>query len=327
MISAPSLSKKKILSGTQVFLCGLVAFVAFFSPHLAFAQTVTPASLGDVICNAANQMSPFIDFFCWMAYTAGAFIGASAIYMLARNMEAPGQAPLPQAFARLLGSALLLALPSLGGAIVESIYGSGGDLTSKVTCNANPIAATSTTNPQTLDMMLVSFVGNIQGPILALLTTASLVFGVFLMFRGAMKASKYGTDPRTASVTSIISSMVFGAVFIVVGQNLDIMMASVFGAGATIMPQNVLQWKSITSLGLAADSNFVKAIQAALTFFQLIGFIAFLRGWNVIKNAVEGNGQATVAQGLTHVIGGVLCINIYQFLQIMNTTFGTNFIS
>jgi hypothetical protein len=55
--------------------------------------------------------------------------------------------------------------------------------------------------------------------------------------------------------------------------------------------------------------------------------IAFVRGWLIIKNAVEGAGQATVAQGFTHIVGGVLAINIYSFLEIMDQTFGTNFLT
>lgn len=322
MTSTPSFFESKIRihcgKGLSAFCLAILALL--FSPHSAMAQA---ASAGDVICNAVNNMGPFIELFNWMSYTAGAFIGANGVYMLARHMEAPGQAPLHQAYARLIGSSLLLALPSLAGTIVETLYGSGGDATSTTTCAPGATAAAS--SDLTLDMMLVNFVGNIQGPILALLTTISLVFGVFLMYRGAIKASRYGTDPKAYSVTSIVSSMVFGAVFIVVGENVDMIMGSLFGT-TTIAPSNVLSWTAISNLG-GDTTNFVKAIQAALTFFQIIGFIAFLRGWNVLKNAVEGHGQATVGQGLTHIIGGVLCINVYQFLQIMNTTFGTNFIS
>ncbi len=48
--------------------------------------------------------------------------------------------------------------------------------------------------------------------------------------------------------------------------------------------------------------------------------------WALVKNAIEGAGQATVVQGFTHIVGGVLAINIYTFLEIIDQTFGTNFL-
>jgi hypothetical protein len=54
--------------------------------------------------------------------------------------------------------------------------------------------------------------------------------------------------------------------------------------------------------------------------------IAFVRGWLILKRASEGSGQATMAQGFTHLFGGVLAMNIFGFLEIMDSTFGTNFL-
>jgi hypothetical protein len=46
-----------------------------------------------------------------------------------------------------------------------------------------------------------------------------------------------------------------------------------------------------------------------------------------MKNMVEGNNQATMAAGLTHIIGGALAINIFPTLRLFNNTFGVNFIT
>jgi intracellular multiplication protein IcmC len=66
------------------------------------------------------------------------------------------------------------------------------------------------------------------------------------------------------------------------------------------------------------------AVNSALTFVQVIGVIAFVRGWLILKKVVEGSGNVSLAQGLTHILGGVLAINIFQFLLIMDHTFGLN---
>jgi hypothetical protein len=56
--------------------------------------------------------------------------------------------------------------------------------------------------------------------------------------------------------------------------------------------------------------------------FQLVGLISFVRGWNILRNAIEGVGQATVPQGLTHIIGGVLAMNISGFMVALDATLG-----
>jgi len=102
--------------------------------------------------------------------------------------------------------------------------------------------------------------------------------------------------------------------------------ASVFGG--SVSDAAVLNWGSTVTSGLGgASAQFQTAVNAALSFFQIIGFIAFVRGWMVLKKVVEGGGNVTMAQGITHIVGGVLAINIAPFLKIMDTTFGTNLLS
>lgn len=57
------------------------------------------------------------------------------------------------------------------------------------------------------------------------------------------------------------------------------------------------------------------------TIVQFIGTVAFIRGL-VMLSQLSGHGghQASLGKALTHMIAGIFCINIYQFLQtILNT--------
>lgn len=55
---------------------------------------------------------------------------------------------------------------------------------------------------------------------------------------------------------------------------------------------------------------------------QFVGTIAFIRGL-VILSHLSGHGQqGTFGKGLAHVIGGILCINIYETVQVVNVTLG-----
>jgi hypothetical protein len=99
--------------------------------------------------------------------------------------------------------------------------------------------------------------------------------------------------------------------------------ASVLG-GTVSDDTSVLKW---TLNGQAMGAQFQTAVNAALSFVQIIGFIAFVRGWMIMKKVVEGGGNVSMAQGMTHIIGGVLAVNIAPFLKIMDTTFGTNLLT
>jgi len=155
--------------------------------------------------------------------------------------------------------------------------------------------------------------------------------GVLFIIRGLLKGAKYGSDPRASSTPHILAYLIIGAILIVAGQGAGSLTLSMFGMGTsdaidcadgvscTTNVGRVLGWNA--SLG---NVKFATAVAAALTFFQLIGILAFIRGLYIVKNAVEGTGQATVVQGFTHIVGGVLAINIYTILEVIDQTFGTN---
>jgi len=176
-----------------------------------------------------------------------------------------------------------------------------------------------------LDAMLSNFVSNIQAPLTALVQVIANVAGVYMMVHGLIKASKYGFDPKTNSIHSILTNIGFGAILFTIGGNFSMVMASVFGSSSVTDPSasSVLSWGFVSSLG-GGSQQFATAVAAALSFVQIIGFIAFVRGWMVLKKVVEGGGNVTMAQGITHIVGGVLAINVFAFLKVMDTTFGTN---
>jgi hypothetical protein len=56
---------------------------------------------------------------------------------------------------------------------------------------------------------------------------------------------------------------------------------------------------------------------------QFIGVIAFIRGLLLMSNLANESHQSGVfSKGLTHVIGGLFCINIFQVVQVIQSTFG-----
>ena len=308
-------------------LAALTILIASFAwAHPALAQvSIDAVNMGDLFCNMSIEMNWFPDLFGAIAYIAGvAFIG-QALYLLVKYYDNPASVPISQPLTRMGGGAALLAAPSVASAVIITLFGvdSGGGLAA---CVPGPVTVAGPGVLDGLDVLLNNLIGNIKDPLTFLISVIAVVIGVFMIVNGLIKASRYGTDPREYSMTKILSNLVVGAILVVVGQTFGTMLESIFGVGAVNPSSDVIGWNFIVNLGVAPGSQFVLAIKSAGLFIELIGMIAFVRGWLILKSASEGSGQATMAQGLTHVIGGVLAMNIFGFLELMDATFGTNFL-
>ncbi len=275
------------------------------------------------MCNAYANAEPFGNMFTWLAYAAGAVCTMQGVHHFRLHSESPQNHKIMTPIMLWVGAGCLLALPNVFSAVVSSLYTAvdGGGLDG---CSVGNTGNGGTS----LDTMVAGFVSNIKFPIIYFTSLIAILCGTFMMVRGLMKASKYGFDPKTNSVTSILANIIFGALLMTIGQNLDYMVGSIFGVRTSmdqITQGTVLSWAFVSDLG-GGSAQFATAVAAALGFVQLIGVIAFVRGWLVMKKVVEGGGNVTLAQGITHILGGVLAINIASFIKIMDSTFGTGLI-
>lgn len=66
--------------------------------------------------------------------------------------------------------------------------------------------------------------------------------------------------------------------------------------------------------------DFLKVVYLIV---QFIGTIAFIRGIFILsKLGGQGGQQGALSKGILHIIGGIFCINIYQFVQVIMYTLG-----
>lgn len=317
--------QSSVISTRSSALFWAVLCVNFFgTAHPVFALT-----LGDVFCHVADNTFAFVQVFNYVSYAAGAFTFVAGILGLKGHYENPNEHKMHRVFAQLVIGAFMLILPSVTGLLVDTIFTGFENGNYNTGSCLGAAQAASSGRDIGLDTLMINLVRNIRGPLTYMMFAIAGTMGVYLIVRGLLKAAKYGTDPRAHSVTNILTSLIIGAVLVVLSQSIDMIMSSVIGvsnASGGVATFDDVSWTAIDSLG-GNQTHFKAAMKAALTFFQLVGLISFVRGWNVIRNSVEGTQQATFAQGLTHIIGGVLAMNIYMFIEFMNATFGTNFVS
>jgi intracellular multiplication protein IcmC len=314
------LSKRRTGFSSPVICAITLLSTLLIWPHDAMAQAIT---LGVIMCNVVDNITPLAWLMNGIAYIGGAIFIGSGLLLFIKNRDNPGNTPLHQPIARVVAGACLLFLPSTISLFINSLFGYPGAGGFSV-CNPQSPASGNGGGNITLDGLMTNLIMNIKDPIVTLISVTAIIIGVYLIINGLVKASKYGTDPKTYSVHSILANLIAGTCLFVIGQSLSTMLSTIFGVDG-VAGFGVINWSNLGTGGSTAQ--FQAAVYAALTFVQIIGMIAFVRGFLILKSAVEGSGQATIAQGITHIVGGVLAINIYYFLLVMDTTFGTNLLS
>lgn len=329
MNSALDLSFKKRSTKELIIALFLVPALYLFWPLEAQAQNNGGTNVGQVICNAyismygggASTLS-LASLFSGFAYIAGAFFLGNGLYKFKESADNPARMPIHIPIARVIGGTCLLALPNMLGYIVSSIFTqtTSGGLTVS-TCTA-PVAG----NLANLDPSLwfSNLINNISMPLMSLLSVLGYVVGTFLVVRGFIKLSKFGTDPKAYSLPAILANIIVGAMLFSLGTVETTLFSSIFGTATaeTSTQANVAGWKMVTAFG-GNTASFVTAITAAITFFRVMGAVAFFRGLLILKHTVEGSGQATLAAGFTHLIGGIICLNMFYVLKAFDFTLGT----
>jgi hypothetical protein len=75
--------------------------------------------------------------------------------------------------------------------------------------------------------------------------------------------------------------------------------------------------------GLGGASEHVHAVISAIIAFSIIlGWISLARGLFIVRGVAEGNSQASMMAGITHLIGGVLAINLGSVINAVQETLG-----
>jgi hypothetical protein len=73
----------------------------------------------------------------------------------------------------------------------------------------------------------------------------------------------------------------------------------------------------------AEEVDHVHAVVSSLIAFVAgLGWISFIRGWFIVRDVAEGNHQASLMAGITHLFGGALAINLGPVLNAVQETLG-----
>lgn len=268
--------------------------------------------IGGVMCNVVKASSTLPGLLSAICYLAGLLLGVLAILKLKDHVLNPNQTPLSDGVKRFVVGGMLFALPI----IINAVYNS---VATGITGPNQSAFNTPGVSGGGLDYMITALMSDIWGPVSFLIAGFAYLAGLVLIVIGISRLLKSAQEgPRgPAGIGTIMTFLVGGALL-----SVDAMMGaftnSLFATG-TIRNFGTLSYAA----GLGASADHVHSvISAVLAFMIVIGWISFVRGWFIIREVAEGNQQASLMAGMTHVFGGALAVNLGPALNAIQTTFG-----
>jgi len=166
----------------------------------------------------------------------------------------------------------------------------------------------SSLSPQTILANIQNAVPNLM----RLVTAVAYVIGIFMVLSGIVQL-KHAGEMRTQMshehhLTKPLLMISIGALLIYLPTSVQIGMSTF--------------WTNPNPYGYITQSDqWQQAINVCFAVIQLIGVVAFIRGL-ILLSHVGGGHQGSFGKGITHVIGGIFCINIYQLMQVIFATLG-----
>ncbi len=151
-----------------------------------------------------------------------------------------------------------------------------------------------------------------------LITGTAYLIGFSLTMRAIYYLKVYG-EMRTmmASQGNLKIPLIYLLVAVVLmylPQTLSDLMLSSFGT-TSVTP---LSYNTSSMYGIS-----LQATNAILGFVQIVGLISFVRGWIMVVKSAHGTAQgASFGKGATHIIGGILAINIVGTKNAIWSTLG-----
>lgn len=273
--------------------------------------------MGDVFLNVLQSWGGITNILSTLAYFLGIFLVVHGIFKFKDHVDNPSQTRLSDPMKRMFAGGMFLSLPFMLRAMRGSIFGA-----ENVGSNALKSSKSDAANLSDggLDKMVVDFMTNVAGPAEALLGAFSYLAAIALLLVGISRLTKKLEEgPRgPAGMGTIMTFIASGALFSF-GDMMGTFANSVFGAGG-----NQLKTNSLVASNVINDDEsrlrVEKVIDAVMVFVMLVGYIAFIRGWFVMKAFADGQQGATIAQGLTFLFGGALAINLGELVNVLMRT-------
>jgi intracellular multiplication protein IcmC len=167
----------------------------------------------------------------------------------------------------------------------------------------------------------ITNLGDAFGNIRTLILYSAYIIGLLLFIKGFMdfRNATQAAGGRHEFGGSLMY-FVSGIALIYFPSTLDSGLTTVFGNTST-----TINAQTISYLSKGSSSSWPDLLKILLKYVQIIGYIAFIRGWMLIARSGQGQQQSGghgSSKGITHIIAGILLVNISGTIDILAQTFG-----
>ena len=289
---------------------GIFAFVMVAASSNAFAQN--SQSLGTVIGNTVQSLSTVPGLLAGLSYLFGIVLGFMGIMKLKDHVESPNQTQIWDPIKRFLAGGMFLALPTMLGAVINTVS-KDIDVIEGSDFNTSGVSGTG------LDAKLVALMTDIWGPLQYLFTAFGYLAGIILILIGISRLLKTEQEgARGPMGIGTIMTFIVAGILLSFNKILGATVGSLFGGKAT----NFAELSYDAGMGATATGHANAVIGSIFAFVAIVGWISFIRGFFIMRGVAEGNSQASIMAGFTHIIGGSIAVNLGGFISAVQSTLG-----
>lgn len=252
-----------------------------------------------------------------ISYLLGVGFLMVALWKFKQHVDQPTQLPIWEPVKHLAAAAGFLGLPALASTIISSMQLSGAG-----SVNASEFNFGEGPSGGALDDMFIRLATDIVPSVLSLLEVFVILAGLSFMMLGVHRLTKGAQEgPNGPLGLGTAFTFLVGSILLATPEMMGLFSNTIFGTD-TVKVNAILGFLDGDESGLVERTQQV--FSAITAFMVLIGFISFVRGWFILKSYAEGNQQATLMAASSHIIAGVLAVNIGPLINAVQVTLGVD---
>lgn len=285
-----------------------------FYSDAAVAQDNT---LGDLVVGLSDGFLTLPSLLEMISRLLGAGFIIFGIYKFRDHVDRPSQVPMFDAIRMMIAGAFFLTLPDMVNYLIGTF---GFQEIDAISNSGYNMSAGDNDGGLTVDGMLTSLANDLRPAMMYAFSVFSYMAGLIVFMIAIYRITRgFDQGPRGPLGMGTFAHFVTAAVLLSLPQALAVFSTTIFGS-SDVKVIAVFSEDSGMTAELAERAHAI--MMAVETFMIIIGIISFIRGWFILKSAADGNGQATTLSAFSHIVAGVVAVNIGPFINAVQQTFG-----
>lgn len=298
----------------QGAVSGVVGLINMI-PGLNVGNPLGGPTLGTVVCNAVLHTMALPAFLHAGSYLFGLILGVWGLLKIKDHVLEPRQTSVWEGLSRLLAGGAFFALP----VIITTAYNTVGE----ILLPHFTTGYTGTATPSGLDAVMTQFMGSMMAPLNVAVNFFGFVSGMIFIMIGISRLMKSAQEgPRGPGGLGTMMTFLVGGALMAFSPMIAAGSNSLFQTVNPGVTETRAQLQYTTGMNPQEIAHAHAVISAILKFMIIVGLISFMRGLFIIRGVAEGNSQASMMAGVTHIIGGALAVNLGPLVNAVQATLG-----